>query len=185
MPATSGLPPSLCLLWPLQTAREPEMIDAVLLGTGGMLPLPNRWLSVFSWGQRVSDPLRLWRRHADCLASIRVGLPPARNNLHLAHPRGPYCRAAGSPARGRECRSNRTRRHIRTRGYGGRRERSSRDCAGLAVRDSGNRATRRTGSLSSVVCSAPVNRETTLYPCSPTELTSCVAGPSCPIAHVR
>ena len=178
--------PSLCLRYGrYRRAREPEMIDAVLLGTGGMLPLPNRWLS--SLLIRVNGYLTLF----DCGEGTQIawrqsgGASAARNNLHLAHPRGPYCRAAGSPARGRECRSNRTRRHIRTRGYGGRRERSSRDCAGLAVRDSGNRATRRTGSQSSVVCSAPVNRETTLYPCSPTELTSCVAGPSCPIAHVR
>src|SRR5688500_13425130 len=43
---TSGAPPSLCLRYGrYRRAPEPEMIDAVLLGTGGMLPLPNRWLS--------------------------------------------------------------------------------------------------------------------------------------------
>src|SRR5918994_959457 len=69
-------------------------------------------------GQRASDALRLWRGDADCLASIRVGVPATRSDFHLAHARRPYCRAAWTSACACECRSNGADPPIRARRYG-------------------------------------------------------------------
>ena len=44
------------------------MLDVCLLGTGGMMPLPYRWLTAFDGsllGQQFADRLR--GRHADCV----------------------------------------------------------------------------------------------------------------------
>ena len=131
------------------------MIDAVFLGTGGMMPLPNRWLS--SLLIRVNGHLTLF----DCGEGTqiawrnRVGLPAPRSNLHLAHACGPYCGVAGTCTRSRMPveRSQSAYSDPRVRR---RRERASRDCAVLSCRSSGNRAGGER--FATVVCSVPANR---------------------------
>ena len=105
-----GTPPSLCLRYGrFRRAREPEMIDAVLLGTGGMLPLPNRWLSSLlirvnltlfdcgegtqiawrqsGWGFRRLGTICISHTHADHIAGL-PGLLHAVANAGRTEPVG-------------------------------------------------------------------------------------------------
>src|SRR5687768_1947254 len=107
--ARVALPP-LCLGHAcFRSAQAPGMIDAVLLGTGGMLPLPKRWLSSFlirvnghltlfdcgeatqiawrqsGWGFRRLGAICISHMHADHIAGL-PGLLHALANAGRTEP---------------------------------------------------------------------------------------------------
>ena len=85
------------------------MLDVCLLGTAGMMPLPNRWLTALSLKYNGSNIL------IDCGEGTQIAMKEAGINFKH-HPLScrPYQRIAGASSYNGKCRAHRAAYHYWT-----------------------------------------------------------------------